>query len=189
MTDAATPQELLRHARFVRALAHSLLRDPHAADDLAQDTWVAALQRPPAQPDGIRAWLRQVTTNFARRGWRGDARREERETRAARTELQEGADELVAREETLGRIVEAIRELDRPQREVVLGRFYEDLPPRELARRLGVPVETVRTRLRRGLERLRGKLEQEDREWRNALGLVVEIDEHRARLMFLPSIR
>ena len=42
----------------------------------------------------------------------------------------------------------------------MLLRYFDDLAPREVASRLGVPVETVRTRLRRGLERLRTALDE-----------------------------
>ena len=42
------PRELLQHAGFLSRLAHQLLRDEHAALDAVQDTYVAALERPPA---------------------------------------------------------------------------------------------------------------------------------------------
>ena len=40
----------------------------------------------------------------------------------------------------------------------MLLRFWEDLPPREIAKRMQAPVETVRTRIKRGLQELRGSL-------------------------------
>ena len=45
----------------------------------------------------------------------------------------------------------------------ILLRYYEDLPPREVAHRLGVPVKTVNSRITRGLERLRAS-------WKRAHG-------------------
>src|SRR5262249_55671586 len=45
------------------------------------------------------------------------------------------------------------------QREVVLLRYFEDLPPRAIARRLGLPVETVKTRQKRALAQLRARLQ------------------------------
>jgi len=52
------PQVLLQHGQFVRALAHGLLRDAHAAEDVAQETWVRYLQRPPVAGRGLRSWFR-----------------------------------------------------------------------------------------------------------------------------------
>jgi hypothetical protein len=37
------PQALEEHASFVRALARSLVHNPHGADDIVQETWVAVL--------------------------------------------------------------------------------------------------------------------------------------------------
>src|SRR5262245_2004586 len=61
----------------------------------------------------------------------------------------------------LRRVVSSVLALEEPYRDVVLLRFFEDLPPREVARRLGVPTETVRTRTRRALDRLRERLDAE----------------------------
>ncbi|MEM1453210.1 MAG: sigma factor-like helix-turn-helix DNA-binding protein, partial [Planctomycetota bacterium] len=50
-------------------------------------------------------------------------------------------------------------DLDEPYRTVVLLRFFEELPPRAIAKRTGRPVETVRKQTQRGLERLREALQ------------------------------
>jgi hypothetical protein len=42
----------------------------------------------------------------------------------------------------------------------LLYRYYEDMTPAEIAARQGIPVETVRTRLKRGLARLRDTLDR-----------------------------
>src|SRR5262245_4080883 len=66
-------EELLGHAGWLRRLATSLVRDPGAADDLVQDTWIAALRRPPAAEP--RAWLARVARNLAHNARRAGARR------------------------------------------------------------------------------------------------------------------
>ena len=48
--------------------------------------------------------------------------------------------------------------LGEPDRTAVLLRFYEGLAPREIARRLAVPIETARMRMTRGLEQVRASL-------------------------------
>ena len=47
-----------------------------------------------------------------------------------------------------------------PYRSVLLLRFYEGLAPSEIARRRDVPAATVRSQLHRGLETLRGALDE-----------------------------
>ena len=42
-------EALLCHGRFVRSLARSLIKDEQLAEDVAQDTWVAYLKKPPAR--------------------------------------------------------------------------------------------------------------------------------------------
>src|SRR5262249_56992245 len=49
--------------------------------------------------------------------------------------------------------------LDEPFRTAVLLRFFEGLPPADVAVRTGVPLETARSRLRRALELLRSALD------------------------------
>ena len=51
--------------------------------------------------------------------------------------------------------------LEEPYRSTVALRFFEDLPPRKVAARMGVPVNTVRSRLRRALASMRLELDRE----------------------------
>ena len=67
-------EDLLKHAAFVRALARSLLLDPHAADDVVQETWLRALEAPPRHAGNLRGWLSRVVSRQvfkrARSDWR-----------------------------------------------------------------------------------------------------------------------
>lgn len=53
------------------------------------------------------------------------------------------------------RVLELFSRLEDKQREVLHFRFVEDLPPREIARRLGLTPNAVSVRISRGLEALR----------------------------------
>jgi RNA polymerase sigma-70 factor (ECF subfamily) len=173
MSEAApVPEDLLRHAEFVRRLARSLLSDPHAAEDLVQDTWQASLEHPPRHGGDARGWLARVTRNFARRRWRAQERRRARESEVARPEALPPAEAALEREEMLQRVVQAVRALPEPYRATILARFYEGLSPRDLATREGLSVETVHTRSKRGLASLRRSLERDERAWRPALALL-----------------
>jgi RNA polymerase sigma-70 factor (ECF subfamily) len=155
-----TFEGLLAQREAVAGLARRLSgRDAHAAEDLEQEVWAAALAHPPRQSSSLRGWLRTITRtrSVERLRRRGRAGRAERE--AARPEAIEGADESVARRDQALRLARALQELDEPYRAVLILRFVEDLAPREVAQRLDRPVETVRTQTRRGLLLLRRKLE------------------------------
>src|SRR5688572_826758 len=161
--DSARPAsgaELLQHQDFVRRLACELVRDAARADDLVQDAWVQALQRPPRVAVAARTWFRTVLRNLASRGAREEGRRSAREQAAARAEAQPSTAEIgerLALEQELVRAVEALRE---PYRSAVFQRYFEDLSPRAIAAREGVPLATIKTRLRRALELLRESLDR-----------------------------
>ena len=171
MSDAAVipPDALLHHAGFVQRLAAGLVRDPGLRDDVVQETWLAATRHPPRAGRPVRGWLATVLRNAVRRAGRTESRRVRREEAAVRPEAQPTTLDRVAREEMLRRIVAAVFSLDADRREVVLLRFYEGLLPREIAQRLGVSVNTVKSRLRRALAVLRRDLGREDRAWRAGL--------------------
>ena len=60
MSDVHDPDFYLAHEGYVRALARRLVYDRHAADDLFQAAWLAALQRPPRDGSTPRRWLARI---------------------------------------------------------------------------------------------------------------------------------
>jgi len=153
-----TPEHILEHGPFLRGLARSLLRDAGRADDVVQEAWLAALRRPQEVRD-LRPWLVGVVRNLVRRDKRASARREAREQQVGEPSPTRKPADVLETEEARRRLVDALLALDEPYRTPLLLRYYDDLPPREIARRLGVPGSTVRTRIQRGLEQLRQKLD------------------------------
>jgi RNA polymerase sigma-70 factor (ECF subfamily) len=172
---------VVAHAPYVRALARQLVFDGHLAEDLEQDVLLAALENAPRDPRSLRAWLAAIVRHLAAKAFRARTRRADRELASAR---EGGAvptpEEILAREDLRRSLVEHVLALDEPVRAAMILRFLEELPPREIARRLGVPVETVRTRIKRGLDLLRVRLDREHRQGRGAwclalvMGLKIE---------------
>ena len=159
---AGRAEALLEHADFVQRLARALCADEHRARDLVQDTWLAALRRPPRDGSRPRAWLAGVLRRLALQERRSEARRSAREEAAARGERQRSTGEIAAELEHQRRLGGAVLALPPAYREAILLRYYEALPARAVAERLGLPLETARTRLKRGRALLRERL---DREW------------------------
>jgi RNA polymerase sigma-70 factor (ECF subfamily) len=153
-------EELLAHADFVRALARSLVFDENGASDITQQAFLASLKNPPPSESAAIPWLARITRNIAGRRSLSEKRRLARERSVARPNRVPSTEEIVAREEIRRRVVEAVLELDEPYRSAILLRFYEDLSHKAAADELGVPIETYRTRLKRGLEKLRIRLDR-----------------------------
>ena len=161
-SKSAPGEELLSHQAFLRRLARALVGDE--ADDLVQDVWTRALERPPADRRALRGWMARVARNLAANRRRGEARRREREKLAARPEAQLPREkehvELEARFALQRELVAVLDELPEPYRRTLLLRYFQSLAPAQIADRDGISRATVKTRLRRGLERMRAALDR-----------------------------
>lgn len=164
--------DLIAHEPYVRALARRLVLDGVRADDVVQQTWLAALCADRSRIVSVRGWLAAIVRRVASTMRRAEARTERRERLAARPEVDAPADDARAREDARRAVVDAVFGLDEPWRTTLVLRHLDGVPQREIARRMNVPIETVHSRLRRGLELLRQRLdaERDRRAW--LLGLV-----------------
>ncbi|MFN0207479.1 MAG: sigma-70 family RNA polymerase sigma factor [Planctomycetota bacterium] len=164
----ATNETLASYDRFIRSIARSLITDAHAVDDVVQQTYVAALQKPPDATNRFRAWIATVARNFARAANRKQQLHDRHERKSAKSELLPSAAEMAQIEETRHRLAQALIQLPETYRSVLWFRYYDNLPPRAIAKKLDISVETVRTRLKRGIMILRQQLDREygsRREW------------------------
>ncbi|MHC4225354.1 MAG: sigma-70 family RNA polymerase sigma factor, partial [Planctomycetota bacterium] len=167
-------EELLAHGAFLRGLACALLRDEQGAEDVVQDTYVAALRRPPAR-HAPGAWLAVVARNLARRRRRTELRRGQRERATARTEGLPSTAEVAAQVELQEKVAAAVGALGEPYRSAVVLRFYYGRTPTEIAGEQGIPVETVKTQLKRAIQMLRARLDRTigERAWAPLLTVLV----------------
>jgi RNA polymerase sigma factor (sigma-70 family) len=170
MAEPLRPEQLLAHVEWMRRLALALVRDPHEADDLAQDGVHAALAHPPRTDGPVRPWLAGVLRKLARLRARGRGRRARREAAADLGEAPASPEALIERVQTERRITELVLALDEPFRSTLLRRYHEGQSAAEIARAAGIPAGTVRWRLKEGLDRIRAELDRaEDRRWRAVL--------------------
>jgi len=182
-------EELLAHRQWVAGLAAALTRDQSEADDVVQQTWLAALRRPPRGGGSVRGWLGTVVRNTVRERGRSGARRARREEAAARPHAVTSDDpaELTARAELHATVSAAVVALDEPYRRAILLRHFEGLPVAEVARRLDTPLETTRARLRRGRARLRERLERDLGDGRPLAILLLPLTRNHATAAALPT--
>lgn len=154
----------LREPAFTAA--HGVLRDAAAAEDVVQDVFVH-LWRNPGAFDPSRGSLRRYVAILARSRaldrWRSRSVRDAAVERSAhegapRPGSEESAAEPVIRRETSRKLLHALEELPTPQRQAVLLAFGRGLTAREIARVTDVPLGTVKSRLRLGLQRAEAAL-------------------------------
>ena len=138
---------LIATRRFAQSLAGG------DAEDLLQDAAVAMLEHPPEREDTVPAWLRKVVLNRWRMTMRSAARRQRRELAATNTEpvWQEPLD----RKRATIRLRIAIASLPEPYRSTIIAHYFEGKTSHEIAAVEGIPAVTVRTRIFRGLAKLR----------------------------------
>src|SRR5262245_54489833 len=127
--------------------------DEHTAEDVVQETWLRALRRPPRDSAGFRGWLHVVARRCLRELRVAEGCRQVRERRVARPDVN-----WYGLHEDDSTLLRCVNELPEPYRAVIRLRFLEDREIEEIARLLHRPTETVRSQLRRGLDRMRARL-------------------------------
>ncbi len=154
-------EDLLPDRGWLLRLARDIAGTDAEAEDVAQDSALAALRRMSRGGASLpRTWFRRVVQNLVRERVRKSAHRRAREEVAARAEALPAPEELLSRMEMQRIVAEEVVGLSEPYRSMVILRYTDDLLPSEIARRLGIPAGTVRSRLSHGLEELRERLDR-----------------------------
>jgi RNA polymerase sigma-70 factor (ECF subfamily) len=146
------------HQAMVFSVAYHFLHDASKAEDLAQETFLHLFRNLASieSPAHLVYWLRRVATH---RSIDESRRRLRRAGNVSLDAVAEPASHDHPRDPFLSEALEKlVATLPEPQRAVVVLRYQEDMEPTEIAEVLGVPVNTVKSRLHRGLEFLRKKM-------------------------------
>jgi RNA polymerase sigma-70 factor (ECF subfamily) len=148
-----------RETRAVYRACLRILGRPHDAEDVTQESFVAAYRAIGTyRGDGsLRGWLLRIAT---RQSFRRLAQRQPTGDLDALPEpflADSRADptRVALASELRAELRGAVGALPEPYREVVALRFFADMSLAEVAETTGRPINTVKTHLRRGLERLR----------------------------------
>lgn len=140
--------------------------DPHLADDLTQEVLLVALANAPRDMNRLLPWLRAIVLNKLKFARFKSASQPRLSTNADDDlECMRGREldpiEALSQAELKERVQKLLLALPSRHQEVVRMRALEGLPPREVAERLDMSVETVRTIYRRSLAVLREGAERE----------------------------
>ncbi|MBX6752909.1 MAG: sigma-70 family RNA polymerase sigma factor [Thermorudis peleae] len=159
-----------RYAAAVYSLARMITRDDGAAEDVTQEVFLRLWQAPELyvpERGPFAPWLLRVTRNRAL-DW---VRQRRRGTASLAVMIDEhgiepvggGEDPAALAERTIlaEHVRQALAELEPSQRQVLELAYFAGLTQREMADMLGIPLGTVKTRVRTGLRRLADLLTRE----------------------------
>jgi RNA polymerase sigma-70 factor (ECF subfamily) len=158
--DRASFTALFNHfAPRVKAFLMRKGAPPSLADEIAQETmlsvWRKAEQFDPSRA-GASTWIYTIARNL----WIDAVRRTRDPLTLAPQEIEpekqlEEPFAIVAREQSRTAIRQALNKLSAEQREVIRLAFFEDRTQTEIAADLGIPLGTVKSRVRLAVGKLR----------------------------------
>jgi RNA polymerase sigma-70 factor, ECF subfamily len=160
--DAAIRQLYSHHARALHGYVGRFCPDQASADDIVQETFIRAWRHLPqlsADDRPVRPWLYRVARNLVT-----DANRAARARPVSAPEppaeigADSGLDEVLDRQ----LVSAALAQLSPAHRSVLVETFYRGGTMATVARELGIPHGTARSRLHYALDALRRQLGEHD---------------------------
>ena len=160
-----------RHGGMAYALALAIVREGADAEEVVADVfgqvWRNAARYDPGR-GSVAGWLATITRTRALDLLRARGRRVRAIERAARADADglasplgtpaERPDRGIERQEARRLVTRSLGELPEPQRRVIELAYFGGLSQTEIAAELQEPLGTVKTRMRAGMEKLRGAL-------------------------------
>lgn len=160
--QAAFAEAYRRWAPLMHTLAVRALRNTADAEDVTQQIFVSAWRSRDSfdVTRSLPGWLTGISRNAITDKFRQREREQLTDSAAAdefsRETFSEGATAVLAERLTIS---EEMARLGEPQGTIVKLAFYGDLTHDEIAQRIGIPLGTVESHIRRSLVRLRDRLE------------------------------
>lgn len=160
--DSALEEAYQRWSALVYTSAVRAVGSDADAADITQAVFVSAWQSRAgfdAQKGSLPGWLMTLTRRRIADHWRDRSRHVRRVEAVAQVEPEEPQE--MAADAVIDRVVLAdeLERLGDPQRKIVELAFFQDLTHTQIASLLNLPVGTVKSHIRRSLERLRRRLE------------------------------
>lgn len=167
ITESELTDWMKRHGPRLINLSAGICRDRHRAEEVVQEAFVKLWKSPPdAGEIAYASWLRRVVTNLSinalQRTKRPSALPEHSTDPAMH--MRDRSSEREEAQEDLGRVRQAMDQLDEPKRVILMLRACEGLTYEQIAEHLGVPVGTVMSRLNRARTALMAELKTSDEE-------------------------
>ena len=146
-----------RHVDLVYSTALRVLSNFSLAEEVTQRTFLALSQNARKLQDRsiLTGWLYETTRNSAITTIRSENRRRLREQEAVLMQTQDSSEDQPPWAQMAPHLDNALAKLSTPDRDLILLRFFERKPAREIAAQFGLTEEAAQKRAARALERLR----------------------------------
>ena len=156
-SEAAFATLVQRYIDLVYSAAIRMVCDPHAAKDVTQSVFVVLAQNARQLTDRptLAGWLHLTARNLAVKTIRSDARRRAREQEAAVMNELLSTHPDAGWEHIAPHLDEALGELNEPERDAVLLRYFKNHDLRTVGATLGISDDAAQKRVSRAVERLR----------------------------------
>lgn len=163
--EAATEMFVRHYEAGIFRLALSVVGDPEEANEITQETFIAALRSLPSyqEKQSLKAWLYTIALNQSRSHLRKRKVLERLRTTLTsifriETEKQVSPEETVIQSEREAQIWNSLNRLDERHRTVVVLRYFHELSIAEISEILSVNEGTIHSRLHSAREKLRDAL-------------------------------
>ncbi len=153
-----------RYSRPIYSFAYRMLGDREQAEELSQEVFLRAWRRSSRFTDArgsLISWLLSITHNMAidelRKQQRRPQKQQSEEPEVLMAQLRDtdaSLEHQAIHSERRTTVRTALAELPPPQREVLELAYFGGLTQREISDMLDVPLGTIKTRMRLGLQKL-----------------------------------
>ncbi len=178
-SEAAFSELVRRHMDLVYSAALRMVCDSHLAQDVTQNVFVALAKSAAHLTDHpvLSGWLHRTAQNIAAQTVRTDVRRRNREQEASAMKELLSAENEPGWEDIAPHLDAVLGELNEPDRDALLLRYFERKSAKEMAQTLGISDEAAQKRVNRAVDRMRDAFAQRGVTI-GASGLVVLISAH-----------
>lgn len=150
-----------RHGRSAYSLAYRMMGERQAAEDLVQDSFIKVWRSARsyrAERGSVRTWILSITHNRGIDHLRSTASRRRTQDRVEMSAQTTQPSEDFAetwRNSQRGQVQEALKTLPEEQLKILELAYYSGYTQAEIARMLGIPLGTVKGRMRLGMKKLK----------------------------------
>ena len=160
-----------RYAPSAKALAMRVVRQPHLAEEIVQEAFMALWRNPAAYDDqrgSVKSWLMGMVHHRAVDLVRREESYRRRAEKTAHLAMDLGSDhadevvEQIGLPEERRRVRAALDDLPAAQREVLERMYFDGMSQSQIAEATGLPLGTVKSRTLLGMRRLRAALIEDE---------------------------
>ncbi|MCL4180780.1 MAG: sigma-70 family RNA polymerase sigma factor, partial [Verrucomicrobia bacterium] len=176
-SETAFGELVRRYTNLVYSVANRRLGNASLAQEMTQLVFIRLAKAVPKLrgDNELAAWLHRTTVHVSIDHWRSESRRRAREANAA---VMHAQPEAVAWNDLVLVLDESVDELNDPDRQAILLRFFNQKTMRELGAALGISEDAAKMRVNRALGRLRDKLVARGLASASAIALGTALSQH-----------